>query len=176
MSATTPTGTTPAHDDFTESIRESAEATGPVTQQRANGFYDRLRDRIHAYVEGKGTVAEKSAEYLMLVPDVFMLLWRLTNDPRVNSKNKVLLGSGLAYYLFPLDIVPEAILGPIGFVDDLVFGVYILNKMLMDTDPDILRQHWSGEDDVLEAMQRVLNAADTLVAGELMPRLKKLIK
>ena len=164
------------NDDFTDELEESTKAAGPVSPERAKRFYDRLRERIHKYVEGKGAVAERGADFLMLVPDMFILLWRLTNDARVNAKNKVLLGSGLAYYLFPLDIMPEAILGPIGFIDDLVFGVYMLNKLLTDTDPAILREHWSGEEDVLHAIQRVLNAADTLVAGELMPRLKKLVK
>ena len=163
-------------EDFKDELEESTKAAGPVSPERAKRFYDRLRERIHKYVEGKGAVAERGADFLMLVPDMFILLWRLTNDSRVNAKNKVLLGSGLAYYLFPLDIMPEAILGPIGFIDDLVFGVYMLNKLLTDTDPAILREHWSGEEDVLHAIQRVLNAADTLVAGELMPRLKKLIK
>ena len=176
MSATPPTGTDEVPDELGEAMSESLEAAGPVSRDKAERFYDRLRERIHNFVEGKGSVAEKSASFLMLVPDMFMLLWRLTNDSRVNSKNKVLLGSGLAYYLFPLDIVPEAILGPIGFVDDLVFGVYLLNKMLTDTDPAILREHWSGEEDVLAAITRVLNAADNLVAGDLMARVKKMMK
>ncbi|HVS31875.1 MAG TPA: DUF1232 domain-containing protein, partial [Thermoanaerobaculia bacterium] len=143
-------------DDFADDLSETTKAAGPVSADRARRFYDRLRVRIHRYVEGKGSVAERGADFLMLVPDMFILLWRLTNDTRVNAKNKVLLGSGLAYYLFPLDIMPEAILGPIGFIDDLVFGVYILNKLLVDTDPAILREHWSGEEDVLQAIQRVL--------------------
>jgi uncharacterized membrane protein YkvA (DUF1232 family) len=164
------------NEDFNDELEESTKAAGPVSPERAKRFYDRLRERIHNYVDGKGAVAERGADFLMLVPDMFILLWRLTNDSRVNAKNKVLLGSGLAYYLFPLDIMPEAILGPIGFIDDLVFGVYLLNKLLTDTDAAILREHWSGEEDVLQAIQRVLNAADTLVAGELMPRLKKLVK
>lgn len=163
-------------DDFADDLSETTKTAGPVSADRARRFYDRLRERIHRYVEGKGSVAERGADFLMLVPDIFILLWRLTTDTRVNAKNKVLLGSGLAYYLFPLDIMPEAILGPIGFIDDLVFGVYILNKLLVDTDPAILREHWSGEEDVLQAIQRVMGAADNLVAGELMPRLKKLIK
>jgi uncharacterized membrane protein YkvA (DUF1232 family) len=176
MSATTPTETpaTPSHDeDLTTAMTESAE---PVTRERAERFYDRLRDRIHSYVEGKGAIAEKGTDLLLLVPDIFMLLWRLTTDGRVNGKNKVLLGSGLAYFFFPLDIVPELLLGPIGFSDDLVFAVYILNKLLSDTDPEIMREHWSGSEDVLASIQRVLGAADNLVAGDLMPRLKKLMK
>ena len=156
-------------------LDEMTESTGPVSQDRAQRFYDRIRGRIRAYLERKAHM-EKSAEYLLLVPDVFMLLWRLVNDARVNAKNKILLGSGIAYYFFPLDIMPEGFLGPIGYLDDLVFAVYLLNKVLADTDASVLRQHWSGSEDVLATIQKVLNAADNLVGKDLLSRIKNIAK
>ena len=158
--------------DLEETMSESTELTGSVSPERAQRFYDKIRESIRRYLEKKGSLAGKSGEYLLLVPDMFMLLWRLINDSRVNSKNKVLLGSGLAYYFFPLDIMPEAFLGPVGYIDDLVFGVYLLNKMLTDTDPAILREHWSGSEDILQTIQKVLNAADHLVGSDLLGKFK----
>ena len=134
--------------DFGDAMRESTESSGPVSQDRADRFYDRMRDSIRRYLEKKGSLAGKTGEYLLLAPDVFVLLWRLVNDPRVNSKNKMMLGSGIAYYLFPLDIMPEGFMGPAGYIDDLVFGVYLLNKLLTDTDPEVIREHCSGSDDI----------------------------
>ncbi|HEY0370791.1 MAG TPA: DUF1232 domain-containing protein [Thermoanaerobaculia bacterium] len=162
--------------EFEETMRESAEATGPVSRDRADRFYDRMRDGIRKYLANKGAAAGKTGEYLLLAPDVFVLLWRLINDGRVNAKNKVMLGSGLAYYLFPLDIMPEGFLGPIGYIDDLVFAVYLLNKMLADTDPEILREHWSGSADILESIRNVLNAADNLVGSDILSKLKRNVK
>lgn len=162
-----------SEQDFEETMRESTELAGPVSRDRADRFYDRMRESIRRYLEAKGTVAGKTGEYLLLAPDVFVLLWRLINDSRVNAKNKVMLGSGLAYYLFPLDIMPEGFLGPVGYIDDLVFGVYLLNKMLTDTDPQILREHWSGSDDVLDSIQKVLAAADNLVSSDILSKLKR---
>jgi uncharacterized membrane protein YkvA (DUF1232 family) len=159
-----------------ETMRENAEATGEVSEERAERFYDRMRSRIHEYLQAKGKAAHKTADFLLLVPDLFMLLWRLAQDARVSGKNKVLLGSGIAYYIFPFDIVPEALLGPVGYLDDLVFGVYMLNKMLTDTDVEVLREHWSGDEDVLDMIRRVLAAADNLVGTELIDRLKKMMK
>lgn len=161
-------------DELTESLAETAST--PVTQDRAQRFYDRMRGNIERYVQKKGVVAEKSAAWLLLVPDVFMLLWRLVSDGRVNGKNKVLLGSGLAYYLFPFDIIPEGFIGPTGYVDDLVLAVYMLNKILGDTDPEVLREHWSGSEDVLAAIQRILGTADNLVGSDMVGRLKKMVK
>lgn len=168
-------GTNDVSDDDLANMSDAAASAG-MNETRAERFYDRVRTSIQNYIETKGTVVEKGAEFLLLVPDVFILLWRLVNDSRVSGKDKVLLASAIAYYIFPFDIIPEAIVGPIGYLDDLVFGVYVLNKVLHDTDPSILRAHWSGSDDVLESIQRVLNAADQLVGSEFIAKIKKMVK
>lgn len=161
-------------DDLAESMRETSLV--PVSKERAERFYDRIRASIQKYLDKKSNVAAKSAGWLLLVPDVFMLLWRLINDGRVNGKNKVMLGSGLAYYLFPFDIIPEGFIGPTGFVDDLVLAVFMLNRLLGDTDAEILREHWSGREDVLSVLQRILGMADNMVGSDLLGRVKKLVK
>ena len=140
----------------------------PMTEERAQRFYDRLREGIRDHLSGK------FAEYLLLVPDMFMLLWRLASDSRVSGKNKVLLGSGIAYFIFPFDFLPEAFVGPIGYLDDLIFAVYILNKTLTDTDPEILREHWSGTEDVLASIRRILGMADQLVTSKVLNKIKKM--
>jgi uncharacterized membrane protein YkvA (DUF1232 family) len=160
----------PTDDDFEELKGDD------IAPDRAERFYDRVRSRIQSYVDSKGSAAGKTAEYLLLVPDVFILLWRLVNDGRVSGKNKVLLGSGIAYYIFPIDLIPEAFVGPIGYLDDLVFGVYILNRVVADTDPEVLRQHWPGSEDVLAMIQRVLGAADALIGKEIVDRIKRMVK
>lgn len=165
-----------ADQNFDDIMRDSTEVQGPVSRERATRFYDRMRDGIRSYLDKKGALAGRTGDYLLLAPDVFVLLWRLINDPRVSSKNKVMLGSGLAYYLFPLDIMPEGFMGPMGYIDDLVFGVYLLNRMLTDTDPEILREHWSGRDDILDSIRNVLNAADNLVGSDILGRFKKTVK
>lgn len=163
-------------DDFAEVMSESSELSAPVSSSRAERFYDRMRERIRKYLDEKGTVAGKAGEYLLLAPDIFVLLWRLVNDPRVDKKNKVALGSGLAYFLFPLDITPEAFFGPIGYIDDLIFAVLLLKRMLSDTDASVLREHWSGSEDILAIIEKILGAAEQLVGSELVGRFKKAAK
>jgi uncharacterized membrane protein YkvA (DUF1232 family) len=163
-------------DASDEEVQESmTESVGPVSRDRAERFYDRVRRSIRLYLD-KANLGDKSAGLLLFVPDVFMLLWRLVNDARVNAKNKMLLGSGIAYYLFPIDLLPEGLIGPAGYADDLVLGMYLLNKILSETDIEVLRQHWSGSEDVLSAIQRVLNAADKLLGSDMLGRIKKIAK
>jgi uncharacterized membrane protein YkvA (DUF1232 family) len=160
-------------EELAEEIRDSAEVD-EVTPDRAARFYDRIRGTIGRYLEKRGRAVGTAAEFLLLVPDVFILLWRLTTDSRVNKKHKVLLGSAVAYYILPFDLIPEAVVGPIGYLDDLVFGVIVLNKVLTDTDPAVLRDHWSGRMDVLEAIRTVLGAAESLVGKEVLGRVKRM--
>src|SRR5258706_3467 len=161
-------------DDFAREIRESVEQD-ELPRDRATRFYDRIRSTIQRYVDGKGKVLGKTAEFLLLVPDVFILLWRLTTDSRVNGKDKILLGSAVAYYIMPFDLIPEAIVGPAGYLDDLVFGVYVLNKVLGSVDASVVREHWSGSEDVLDAIKRVLNSAESLVGKDLLGKIKKML-
>jgi uncharacterized membrane protein YkvA (DUF1232 family) len=163
-----------ADDELAREIRDNAE-TDEVPSDRATRFYDRVRNTIRSYIDKKGPALGKTAEFLLLVPDVFILLWRLTTDSRVNGKDKVLLGSAVVYFLSPFDLIPEAIVGPIGYLDDLVFGVSVLTRILTSVDASVVREHWSGSEDVLVTIQRVLNAADSLVGADLVGKIKKMI-
>jgi len=162
--------------EIDQRIDAAIDHAGPVSKSKADRFYDRLRGSIASYLERKGSAVGKAGEFLLLVPDVFILLWRLTTDSRVQGKHKVLMVSGLAYYISPIDFMPEAILGPIGYLDDLVFGVYILNKVLADTDISIVQEHWSGSEDILDSIQRVLAAADGLVGSKFVAKIKRMVK
>ena len=120
-----------ADEILREAIGDSAEEP-PISEAKANRFYDRLRTRISSYLE-RGKAPSVARDALLFVPDTFILLTRLARDPRVTGKNKVILGSAIAYFIFPLDLMPDFI-GPIGYLDDLVFAVYVLNRMLADTE------------------------------------------
>lgn len=160
-----------ADEILREAIGDSAEEP-PISEAKANRFYDRLRTKIASYLE-RGKAPSVARDALLFVPDTFILLTRLARDPRVTGKNKVILGSAIAYFIFPLDLMPDFI-GPIGYLDDLVFAVYVLNRMLADTEEEILREHWSGRGDVLQMIRQVLASADNLVASDVVKNIKKL--
>ncbi len=162
-------------EEFAREIREGSERDEAAPQsERHTRFYDRVRRSIQSYLDKKGGALGKTGEFLMLVPDVFTLLWRLTTDPRVTGRDKMLLGSAVAYYIFPFDIIPEALTGPMGFMDDLILGVFVLNRVI-GSDPEVVREHWSGSEDVLATIQRVLGAADSLVGSDMVNKIKKMM-
>src|SRR5258708_30953801 len=98
-------------EDFEQALADQTEVARTYSDDRATRFYDRIRKRIQKFVDQRGSALSKAADFLLLVPDVFILLWHLLRDSRVSGKNKVLLGSAVAYYILPFDLIPDAIVG-----------------------------------------------------------------
>jgi len=119
---------------------------------RERRFYDRLRETVVA-----PGVAERSGlrDLLLLLPDLAVLLFRLSRDPRVPTSSKVLALLAVGYVLSPFGLMPELLLGPIGLIDDLVVVGAALSRMLNRVHPDVVRAHWAGQGDALDAIQRV---------------------
>jgi len=141
---------------------------------RERKFYRRLRGRVKVWVE-KRNLPERWLEYLLVAPDLFVLLSRLALDSRVPAGIKVKVVAGLAYFLTPLDVVPD-FLGPPGLLDDVVVAAWILRVIvaeLNELDPDILEEHWEGEGDILKRVTGIIKRAeDVLGLGGLVGRLR----
>ena len=129
----------------------------------------RLYDRLRAAVVTPRAAGARSGirDGLLLLPDLTALLFRLLRDPRVPPGAKAIALLGIGYVLSPIDLLPEAILGPIGLVDDLFIVGATLSRLLNYVHPDVVRSHWSGQGDALDAIQRATNWAEQRVRGVL---------
>jgi uncharacterized membrane protein YkvA (DUF1232 family) len=148
------------------------EGTAPG-QQDHEGFYLKMRERIAGYLATEEGKTHPWAEALLLAPDLFHLLTRLVRDPRVPLKEKAKLGAALAYFLSPVELLPELILGPVGFLDDIALATYALNSVLETIDPAIVREHWAGQGDVLEVVRGVVGKAHLMLGGRLWGKLTR---
>ncbi|MFP4031181.1 MAG: YkvA family protein [Desulfococcaceae bacterium] len=136
-------------------------------------FYRKFRKRILAWAETEEGRNHKWAEILMAGPDLFYLLWCLTLDSDVPPAHKLKLIGALAYFISPIDLLPEAFLGPIGYLDDIALAAYVLNELVNQSDPELIRRHWAGDGDALDLIRKILGAADQMVGGGLWDRIKK---
>ena len=125
------------------------------------------------------TATQLCSQYVDLLlagPDLFMLLVRLSRDDRVPGADKVKLGGAAAYFLNPLDLVPELVLGPAGLVDDVALAGLVLRDILERTDPAVVSQHWEGTVDLLDLIRRILDVADSMVGGPAWRRLLAMVQ
>jgi len=129
---------------------------------REQRLYDRMRTQMAPRRPGAGSGPR---DLMLLLPDLTVLLLRLLRDPRVPLGSKALALFGVGYVLSPLDLLPSLLLGPAGWIDDLFVVSATLSRLLNHVHPDVVRSHWSGQGDALEAIQRLTGWAEGLVAG-----------
>jgi len=138
-----------------------------------NDFYKKMRRQISSYLQKKNF---KYSDVLLLAPDFFHLLIKLSLDERVPRDKKIKLVAAIAYFISPIDLLPEMFLGPIGYMDDIAVAAYVLNDFVNTGDMDILYEHWAGQGDVLANVQNVLTVADKYLGQGLWNRLKQKIQ
>ncbi len=136
------------------------------------GFYRRLRKKVRKWHEKKGH-KYKWADYLLLAPDLFYTLVKLLADKDVPAAKKLKVAGAIAYFVSPVDLVPELILGPIGYIDDMALAALVLNDIINSIGPEVVARHWPGDDDVLETTKVVIDLAAKLFGRGLLKKLRK---
>jgi uncharacterized membrane protein YkvA (DUF1232 family) len=165
--------------DEEEADRASEAALAGVGLPASSGllsFYDRLRERIVRAVERRGgKLGPATVKALLLVPDVFILLVRIVLDPEVPGSARALVGGALAYFVLPLDLMPEAVLGGAGYLDDLVLAAAVLAHTFGGELEPYARRHWSGPEDIRVVLGDIAGAAQGLLGANLYERITKLL-
>lgn len=139
-------------------------------------FYDRLRQRILDAAQRRGRFTAATIELLLLVPDVFLLLVRLTLDPEVPPRSRSLLGGALLYFVLPFDLFPEGVVGAGGFVEDLVLAAAVLSHALSDELEPLAERHWSGPAPLRAVLRDVSAAATALLGENLYARVRRVLR
>ena len=135
------------------------------TLDRHEDFYQRLRKKVPKWTQSKEGKSSKISEYILAAPDIFHLLCKLSLDPAVPRREKAKIIGAVAYFVSPVDLIPEVIVGPIGFSDDIVVAAYALNSVIQNIDEEIINKHWVGEQDVKVLVKSILNIGHELVGG-----------
>jgi len=135
-------------------------------------FYQQMRDSIRTWLKGKGANYQ-FAKYLLAAPDLFHLLCKLALDKQVPVAEKAKLAGAIAYFISPFDLLPEALVGPLGYIDDVAVAAWVLHGLVNKTNPEIVRRHWAGDGDVLDLVQQIIHLADEMVGSGLWARIRK---
>ena len=135
-------------------------------------FYQQMRDSIRIWIKGKG-VNYKFAEYLLAAPDLFHLLCKLAVDKEVPAIEKAKLAAAIVYFISPVDFLPEALTGPLGYIDDVAVAAFVLNHIINKINPEIVKRNWAGDEDILDLIQQILQVADEMIGSGLWAKIRK---
>ena len=101
-------------------------------------------------------------EYALLAPRLVKLVWNLARDPRVPARSKATLFMLAGYLVLPVDLIPDFIPG-IGQADDLLVAAFALDQILNRVPDHVVREHWDGEDDVLDVVRQILDISTAFI-------------
>ncbi len=138
-------------------------------------FYQDIRKKITVWMGTEEGRRNQWADVLLMVPDFFHLLIKMLLDMDVPLRYKAIFGVVVAYFISPIDLLPEAILGPIGYLDDIAIAAYALNRFINEVDSVIVQRNWAGEADVLEKIRHVIKIADQMIGAGLWKKLRGIV-
>ncbi|MGE5412085.1 MAG: YkvA family protein [Clostridiales bacterium] len=136
-------------------------------------FYQKLRVQIKNWAQDKAGGNERWSDYVMLAPDLFHLLCRLSLDPEVPLSSKLKVGAAIAYFISPLDFIPELFFGPVGYLDDIAVSAFVLDQLVNNVSPQLLTKHWAGDKDILMIVRSILFNANQIIGSGLWRKIRK---
>ncbi|WP_446898523.1 YkvA family protein [Clostridium sp. LBM24168] len=121
--------------------------------------YDRLREKLTDKIPDKYS---KISDYIMLMPDIVLLFWRLFKDKRVKSKVKIVVINALIYIISPIDFIPGFI-PVLGQMDDIAVAFFALNMVIDEVPEDVLLENWHGKKDIILITREVIKYMSDIV-------------
>jgi len=103
------------------------------------------------FVFGRRSAARELAT---LIPNLVFLFRGLLRDPRVPRSSKLWLGFAVAWFVSPIDLIPEFV-PVVGPLDDAIVAALVLRHVLKVTDRIVLDDHWRGDATTLDTIIRL---------------------
>jgi uncharacterized membrane protein YkvA (DUF1232 family) len=102
---------------------------------------------------------DQAAIYLRLIPDLSRLVLRLLRDSGTPARYRLALLCLAAWLANPIDLVPD-FLPVIGALDDVIIAALVLRWVGRGVGMTRIEMAWSGSDEGLALLRRVLAARD----------------
>jgi len=147
-----------------------------MSQEKVDRFYEKVSRKIDGWDESVGRHRQKYAllgklpvsqiiRLVKMAPTVLHLLISLLNHEEISPRTKRILGGVIAYFVSPIDLIPEGIVGPIGYVDDVLVAMVFIDRLLNGDnarEQEIIAGLWQGTDEELAALRALVQMGDVL--------------
>jgi len=134
-------------------------------------------DEVIAHLGGLvGSEVNITLEISAQVPAFYRMLTRLLDDPRLPKKLRLLVLAAVAYFILPVDIIPEELEGPYGYMDDIWLCAFVANRVQKEIGTDeILVSHWDGEGTIIpQPHPDVLGSTELRAGAQVYARIVRL--
>lgn len=136
-------------------------------------FYKQLSVEIDKWADENKDAKNYWKIYLINAPKIFYFLKNLVQLENLTKKEKALITAAIAYFINPFDLLPEMILGALGFLDDVVASAFVINKLMGNISEKFITQNWNGSLNFGAFIKNILTNADHIVEEQIHKKLKK---
>ena len=108
-------------------------------------FYCTLIENLENY-EGE------YASFIDCGPSLFKLLCDVL-DEDIDKSSRLEVHAAISYFVVPMDVIPEQVYGPYGYIDDIFISVYVLKRLAEKYSFDFLQEVWDRDSNVEEVIE-----------------------
>lgn len=120
-------------------------------------WYENYHRRIYDWTSD---CSVRSAEVVLMLPDLVQLLLDLSRDSRVAQETRRVFHETAETIMCGVDYLPEGVAGTVGLIEDAVSAAKHLHTALPTLHPDALAAHWRGERPLPDAVDDLLHRQD----------------
>jgi uncharacterized membrane protein YkvA (DUF1232 family) len=95
--------------------------------------------------EDIGAYEGRHDDLIYQAPALYRLLTRLLDDPGLPVRLRPLVLVTISYFILPVDVIPESLEGPYGYLDDIWLCAFTADHIRRELGEDILTANWDGE-------------------------------
>ncbi|MCF7804964.1 MAG: DUF1232 domain-containing protein [Candidatus Marinimicrobia bacterium] len=147
-----------------------------MDQEKIDRYYEKFDNSVKQWDENVEKYREKYSLLKVLPiktairivkagPVTLHLLISLLNHEQVSKKTKRRVSATIAYFILPFDVIPEAIVGPVGYVDDIVVALTLIDSLLNgdnEEEKQIITELWRGTSEELTALRGIIKGIDVV--------------
>jgi len=123
--------------------------------------FDQLLEEDIANYEGRHD------DLIYQAPAFYRLMTCLLDDPALPANLRPLVLAAIAYFILPVDVIPEALEGPYGYIDDIWLCTWVAEQVRKETGSDeILISNWDGETGILGLIEEIVAKGHALLENK----------
>ena len=125
--------------------------------------YQAYHEIIKNYLESYHGNYNKIIDYS---PVLLKLLTDILNEKVLSSEHRLKICAALGYFVAPLDVIPESIHGPDGFIDDLFVCCYVLKEITDEFGFGFVDSLWKSDEEFVIVLQKCYNESESILGNK----------
>jgi uncharacterized membrane protein YkvA (DUF1232 family) len=151
-------------EDSPDSERLSTFAEVKIAEAR-DQFYRTVREVLDQWARDIGG-GQGYAEHIPKAPTLLRLLENLALEEAVPAQSKAQIAVVMAYFSAPQDAMPEEMVGPCGYMDDVALAALVADDIIDRAGEEVVRRCWPGEGDPAAVISDILTFARYAIGPE----------